>query len=124
MDRRRITALYFQHSMNISKNYQTILEQVDRATQKVGKKTSNIDIVVAGKYATGEELKDIIDAGATMIGENRVQDLLSHQKYINLQPTTSNLQPINWHFIGHLQTNKINKVVGTISLLLSLDSLH
>ena len=106
--------------MTIQQNYHQLLQNVDQAAQTVGKTKEDITIVVASKYAKNDQLKEVIDAGATIIGENRAQDLTEHQSSIsNSHVDTSQLQ---WHFIGHLQTNKINKILGSIDMLHSLDS--
>ncbi len=53
--------------------------------------------------------------GITDFGENKVQELLDKMENINL--------PINWHFIGHLQTNKVKYIIGKVKLIHSVDSL-
>lgn len=116
--------------MSITQNYQTLLEKVDKTAQKVGKSIKDISIVIAAKYATDTQFVELIDAGATHIGENRVQDLINHQKFLkNLAPRSpaepkAKWDEVGWHFIGHLQTNKINKVLGKIDMVQSLDSIH
>lgn len=103
--------------ITIKQKYERLLENIDKAARKVGKTKDDITIVVAGKYASVAQLTEVIEAGATIIGENRATDLLKHQSSIH------NSQ-LEWHFIGHLQTNKINKIVGKINMLQSLDSFH
>ncbi len=63
-----------------------------------------------------ERIKDAYDAGVRDFGENRAQELLNK---IPQLPTD-----VRWHFIGHLQTNKVKSVVGEINLLHSLDRLE
>ena len=62
-------------------------------------------------------LSDIVDAwncGLKMFGENRVQELVQKNENIKL--------PVEWHFIGHLQTNKVKYIVPFVSLIQSVDS--
>lgn len=91
--------------MNITKN----LEQVRSATHGVA-------IIAATKYVSSVEIRQLFSAGQLDCGENRAQDLLTKQ---------SDLQdlPIRWHFIGHLQTNKVPAIINRIVALHSLDSL-
>ena len=77
---------------------------------------SNVTIVAATKYVEADDMKELYRKGINNFGENRVDSFLL--KYNEL----SNLQ-INWHFIGHLQTNKAKEVVNKIDFLHSLDSL-
>ena len=77
---------------------------------------SNVTIVAATKYVEADDMKELYRKGINNFGENRVDSFLL--KYNEL----SNLQ-INWHFIGHLQTNKAKEVVNKIDCLHSLDSL-
>ena len=76
-----------------------------------------VDICVASKYATAAEVRYIHSQGLTLFGENRVQDAL--QKQEDLQDLD-----INWHFIGHLQTNKINKILPSFNCIQSVDRLE
>ena len=77
---------------------------------------SNVTIVAASKYVGADDVKTLADAGITDIGENRVESFL--HKYEEL-----NNYDIKWHFIGHLQRNKAEKVIDKIDFLESLDSL-
>lgn len=67
------------------------------------------------KYHTVEETQDVIDCGVTILGENKVQDLLKKMEVITA--------PVDWHFIGHLQTNKVKYLIGRVALIESVDSL-
>jgi len=82
--------------------------------EKAKKITKDITIVVAGKNRTIKELEEVIKAGATIIGENRAQELL--EKYHLLEDKAS------FHFIGHLQTNKVKDVINKVNLIHSVDS--
>ena len=74
---------------------------------------SDVTIVVVGKNRTVEELKEAVAAGAKFIGENRAQELVEKYPALN----------VTWHFIGHLQTNKIDLVIPRVAMIQSLDSL-
>ena len=74
-------------------------------------------IVCASKYFTPAQIKQLYDKGQRDFGENRVQDFLVKKELL------SNLD-ITWHFIGHLQTNKVKKVINEMDILHTLDSEH
>lgn len=73
-------------------------------------------IIAATKYVDADVIRQLYDLGITEVGENRVQDFL--QKKDKLHDL-----PIKWHFIGHLQTNKVRMMINQIDCLHSLDSL-
>ncbi len=77
-----------------------------------------VKIVAISKYNTQEDIQTLYEAGQRAFGENKVQDL--KEKSINLDDT-----PIEWHFVGRLQKNKINNLIDlNPSLMHSLDSLE
>lgn len=78
-----------------------------------------VTIVAATKYAHHpDELDALIKAGITDFGENKIQTFIEHQAWL----TQAQTEKVNWHFIGHLQKNKINKTLGQFSLIHSVDS--
>lgn len=76
-----------------------------------------VTVVAASKYVDDNDIKVLLESGIDNIGENRVESFL--EKYEKLKE-----YPIKWHFIGHLQRNKLNKVIDKIDFLESLDSLE
>lgn len=76
----------------------------------------NITTVVASKYLSDLEIREMYEQGLTNFGENRTDAFL--EKYLKLQDLD-----ITWHFIGHLQRNKCKDVINKIDYLHSLDSL-
>lgn len=94
--------------MSITENYQKIRSEIP----------SHVRIVAAAKTRTTTEIKELIEAGATDIGENYVQEA---EEIVNkLNPETT--KRVNWHLIGHLQKNKINKALPIFNLIQSVDS--
>lgn len=73
-----------------------------------------IALVAVSKFQPVEALQAAYDAGQRLFGESRVQELLEK---IPLLP-----QDIKWHFIGHLQTNKVRQIIGRTALIESVDS--
>lgn len=74
-------------------------------------------IVCASKYFSAEEMRKIYTLGYHDFGENKVQDFLQKKAML------SDLD-ITWHFIGHLQTNKVKSMINEINFLHTLDSIH
>ena len=78
-------------------------------------KEKNVTLVAVSKTKSVEEILELYELGQRDFGENYVQELL--EKYPRLP------QDIRWHFIGHLQTNKVKLIAPFISLIHSADSL-
>jgi len=76
---------------------------------------NDITLVAVSKTKPVEEIKKRYNEGFINFGENRVNELV---KKFNLLP-----KDINWHMIGHLQTNKVKKIIPFVSLIHSVDSL-
>jgi uncharacterized pyridoxal phosphate-containing UPF0001 family protein len=88
-----------------------IRERFARVQEEVG---PNVTIVAATKYVPLPEMAQLIDAGVTVVGENRAQDLeAKHAAYGDA---------FRWHFIGQLQSNKVKVVNRICELVHSLDS--
>jgi PLP dependent protein len=86
-------------------------ERYARIREEVG---SEITVVVATKYVSVDEMTALAEAGVEVVGENRAQDLQTkHTRYA---------ERFRWHFIGHLQSNKVKVVNGVCELVHSLSS--
>jgi PLP dependent protein len=86
-------------------------ERYARIRDEVG---SEITVVVATKYVSVDEMAALAEAGVEVVGENRAQDLQTkHTRYADR---------FRWHFIGHLQSNKVKVVNGVCELVHSLSS--
>ena len=91
-----------------------IADNVKRILSEIG---PDVTLVGATKMNDAARVREAIDAGLKICGENRVQEMLEK----NAQGAYEGAQ---LHFIGHLQKNKVNKVVGLVSLIQSVDSLE
>ena len=95
----------------------SVIERVEKARLNVSGHHI-VKIVAVSKYSTSEEIKALYDIGQRAFGENKVQDLT--QKMQELEEL-----PLEWHFIGNLQKNKINHLIKADPFLFqSLDSLE
>ncbi|HDI83668.1 MAG TPA: YggS family pyridoxal phosphate-dependent enzyme [candidate division WOR-3 bacterium] len=72
-------------------------------------------LVAASKSRTPEEILEAHQAGIDIFGENYVQELLTKYEKIGNR--------VEWHFIGHLQRNKVKKIVGVVEMIQTLDNL-
>lgn len=94
----------------------SIIQRVEQARLKVSKHHI-VKIVAVSKYSTSDDIQNLYNIGQRAYGENKVQDLKIKNK--ELQDL-----PIEWHFIGNLQKNKINNLLDINPFLMhSLDSL-
>lgn len=93
--------------MQIAANYIRLREMI----------SDHVTVIVAAKTRSIEEVMEVIDAGATDIGENYVQE--AEQMRSRLAEKANR---VRWHMIGHLQTNKINKAIGVFDTVQTVDS--
>ncbi len=90
--------------MDILTNIQTIQKRIEAACSKSNRNPDEVKLLLATKTVSVERIKIALNAGYTLIAENRVQEL--KEKYEALSDT-----PHTNHFIGHLQTNKIKEIL-------------
>ena len=101
--------------MNYEKRFDEVLERIEKARLETNE-YQIIKIVAVSKYSDAKAVESLYKIGQRAFGENRVQDL--KQKIEELSD-----YPIEWHFIGRLQTNKINALLGLNPFLIqSIDS--
>lgn len=100
----------------IAANLAGVRERIAAAAERSGRHASDVALVVVTKVRTVEEIKAVIAAGASDLGENYVQEMV--EKASALEDAD-----IRWHAIGHLQTNKVRHLAPFISLIHSVDSL-
>lgn len=100
---------------NIQNNIEIIRNQMAQACEKAGRKPEDVKLVAVSKLHPAEAVREAYAARQLIFGENRVQET---EKKI---PTLGDL-PLEWHFIGHLQTNKVKKVLPLVSMIHTIDS--
>jgi pyridoxal phosphate enzyme (YggS family) len=100
---------------SISENLERVREQIAQAAAKSGRDVSNIELVAISKTHDAEKLRAAYEAGQTLFGESRVQE--ARVKIPELPSA------IRWHFVGHLQKNKIRQALPLFELIHSVDSL-
>jgi len=100
---------------NITDRWRKVLDQMAQAARRAGRTTDCVRLLAVSKLHPAEDILTLFEAGQRMFGENYVQEA---QTKMAILP-----QGISWHFIGHLQTNKVKSVVGRFSLIHGVDSL-
>lgn len=98
----------------IKENLKVIHDQIIQNAQQSRIAAKNIQLVAVTKTVGIDEIQEIVKAGTIHLGESRVQDMM--QKMDQLP------KDLQWHFIGHLQTNKVKYIVGKCRLIHSVDS--
>ena len=97
--------------MSVAENFRAILTEIEQA-----RKREEIILVAVTKNHGVEKMREVIDAGANHIGENRVQEAAEKFQTLNREVTR--------HLIGHLQTNKVKAAVKLFDVIQSVDSQH
>lgn len=88
-------------------------QRVRFLAESQGRDPADLTLVCVSKTHNWQEIEPVYQAGCRNFGENRVEEALEKMEHA---PTT-----INWHFIGTLQKNKVNKILGKFSLIHSVD---
>ena len=97
----------------VTENLKIVENKISAAAEKSGRKRSDVLLVAVTKTHPPKMINEAIKAGVTDIGENKPQEI--RDKY-------DDVLKVNWHMIGHLQTNKVKYVVGRCVLIHSVDS--
>jgi len=94
----------------------SIRERIIKAAEACNRPVESIRLLAVSKTIAAEVVRKAIEAGVTDLGENYIQE--ARQKIVTL-----GAYPVNWHFIGHLQSNKAKYAVRMFDLIHSVDSL-
>lgn len=100
----------------IRDNIKAVLQRVEAAAHKSGRKAEDIRVVAVTKTVDENRILKAVESGLYDLGENRVQELCD--KYENIG------KRCRWHLIGHLQTNKVKYIVEKVDLIHSLDRME
>lgn len=100
----------------ITQNLLEVEERITAACRRSGRDRSEVTLIAVSKTKPVSMLEAAYDAGIREYGENKVQELC--EKYEVLPPD------IHWHFIGHLQRNKVKYIVDKATLIHSVDSVR
>lgn len=99
----------------ISDNINTIRERISRACVRAGRPASDVTLIAVAKTFPAEAVREAFAAGAADVGENYVQELLAKRSELAALAA-------RWHFIGHLQSNKVRQIAPWIHMIHAVDS--
>ena len=102
---------------SVQDNYKAIKEKVEESAIKAGRNPEDVRLMAVTKTVESVYINRVLDMGADLIGENRVQEFLGKKDELHLDG-------VEKHLIGHLQTNKVKQIVGEVDMIESVDSLH
>lgn len=101
---------------DIEENYTQISQTLEDACVQAGIKRSDVRFMAVTKTVQPVFINHALQLGIDLIGENKVQELLEKKEFLN--------GSYEAHLIGHLQTNKVKKIIREVTMIQSVDSLH
>jgi pyridoxal phosphate enzyme (YggS family) len=110
----------------IRENLLRVMERIEKAAQRIGRDPKEIKLVTVSKTVDAARIKEAIEAGASILGENYVQEAQKKIEEIGRPACTERFgegRSVAWHFIGHLQSNKAKYAVRLFDMIHSIDSL-
>ena len=102
----------------ISQNLKDVNRRISEACARAGRRREDVTLIAVSKMNPAEAVAAAAECGQYIFGENRVQELRSKQE----EAAGICTEDLEWHLIGHLQTNKVKDVVGKVRLIHSVDS--
>ncbi len=111
---------------SVKENLFRVIEKIEKASRKAGRDPKEIRLVAVSKTVETARIKEAIQAGVTILGENYVQEAQKKIEEVGKLAATEPLGkggPVSWHFIGHLQSNKAKYAVRLFDVLHSVDSI-
>ena len=100
----------------LKENLESVERKIEEACRRAGRMRGEVTLVAVSKTKPVSMLQEVYDLGIRVFGENKVQEI--RDKYEALPAD------IEWHMIGHLQTNKVNYIIDKVKLIHSVDSLR
>jgi pyridoxal phosphate enzyme (YggS family) len=101
--------------MTITDNIQQIRKRIAAAASAAGRNPATVRLIAVSKTKPAELVTAAALAGQRLFGENYVQELTAKAAAVTL--------PVEWHFIGHLQSNKVRQIAGLVTMIHSVDRL-
>lgn len=101
--------------MLVAENYNLIKQQVTETAVSCGRNPEDITLIAVSKTKPLSDIEELIQIGVKEFGENKVQELCDKYEKVS--------EPVHFHLIGHLQTNKVKYVVDKACLIHSVDSI-
>ncbi|MCR5726102.1 MAG: YggS family pyridoxal phosphate-dependent enzyme [Lachnospiraceae bacterium] len=104
--------------VEIRENLKEVEEKICAAVKKAGRNRSDVKLISVSKTNPVEVLEAAYRCGVRVFGENRVQELVEKMDYFE----SKGIKDIEWHLIGHLQTNKVKYIAGRVAMIHSVDT--
>lgn len=99
--------------MPLTSNLKQIHAQIDAATRRAGRDPASVRLIAVSKTKPAQLVNEAVAAGQLVFGENYVQELVVKAAEVQ--------SPVEWHFIGHLQSNKVRQLAGLVTMIHSVD---
>ncbi len=110
----------------VKENLLNVMHRMEKAARKAGRDPKEVKLVAVSKTVEVARIKEAIEAGVTILGENYVQEAQKKIEEIEKLARTEPLGEgglVSWHFIGHLQSNKAKYAVRLFDTIHSVDSI-
>ncbi len=111
-----------EHGFDMCERLAAINDRIDEAARLARRTPGDIRLIAVSKGHPADAVLAAVHAGQFMFGENRVQEALDKQAALRRRPET--LAPLEWHLIGHLQSNKARFVPAAFNWVHTLDRLE
>lgn len=99
----------------LKENLEQVEKNIEAACKKASRSRDEVTLIAVSKTKPLSDIEEVIKLGYKEFGENKVQELTDKYETVST--------PVNWHLIGHLQTNKVKYIVDKACLIHSVDSL-
>lgn len=100
----------------LKENIDNVRANIKRACERAKRNVDEVTLIAVSKTKPLSDIEELITYGETEFGENKVQELVNKYEHVS--------KPVDWHLIGHLQTNKVKYIVDKACLIHSVDSVH
>jgi pyridoxal phosphate enzyme (YggS family) len=102
--------------MSVSENWSRLRARADAAAERAGRRPEDVTILPVSKTFSADVIRDAYEEGLRAFGENYIQEALAKMDELPAD--------VEWHMVGHLQSNKARQAAGRFALIHSLDSMH
>lgn len=92
-----------------------VQERIRQAAEQAGREPGSVRLVAVSKTRPAADIELAVQAGQRLFGENYVQELVVKAAVVQ--------EPVEWHYIGHLQSNKVRQLAGLVTMIHSVDRL-
>lgn len=102
--------------MTIKDNIEIIRNRVYNACKRAGRDAEDVKLIAVSKTVSPDRINEAVSCGIKSLGENKVQEIVDKFDKVS--------SGVEWHMIGHLQTNKVKYIIDKVSMIHSVDSIR